>query len=129
MNDNLIPFNERTEDEQREIARKGGVASGKSRRERRAIREALAERLGAKDIDELCDMLIERAKQSDRAFEILRDTLGEKPRDEVGIINIDKSLEEMEAFFAGKENKEKGMRTGDEQAEKLTVNQERSKRS
>lgn len=30
---NLVPFNERTKSEQREITRKGGIASGKSRRE------------------------------------------------------------------------------------------------
>lgn len=42
MNDkNLIPFTERTEKEQREIARKGGVASGKSRRKRKAMRDTL----------------------------------------------------------------------------------------
>ena len=29
--DNLIPMTELTEDEQREMARKGGVASGKAR--------------------------------------------------------------------------------------------------
>ena len=33
--DNLIPMTELTEDEQREMARKGGVASGKARREKR----------------------------------------------------------------------------------------------
>ena len=33
--ENLIPMNELTEDKQREIARKGGIASGKARREKR----------------------------------------------------------------------------------------------
>ena len=37
--DNLKPQNTRTKDEQRKIARKGGVASGKARRERKTIRE------------------------------------------------------------------------------------------
>ena len=100
MNDNLIPFNERTEDERREIARKGGIASGEARRERKAIRETLAERLGAADLEEVCDQLIERAKTSGRDFEILRDTLGEKPRDDIAIHNMDQSLERMEAWFA-----------------------------
>ena len=32
---NLVPFNKRTEAEQKEITRKGGIASGKARREKR----------------------------------------------------------------------------------------------
>ncbi len=39
--DNLIPLNQRTKSEQREIQGKGGRASGKSRRERASIRDAL----------------------------------------------------------------------------------------
>ena len=43
MNDeNLIPFSERTESEQREIAQKGGMASGKARREKADMRKLLA---------------------------------------------------------------------------------------
>lgn len=38
---NLIPFSERTEDEQRKIRQKGGKASGKSRREKRDIKKAM----------------------------------------------------------------------------------------
>lgn len=44
--DNLIPFNERTEDEQRAIATQGGIASGKARRRKKAMRE-WAELIGA----------------------------------------------------------------------------------
>ena len=39
--ENLIPFSERTEDEQREIRQKGGVASGVARRRNKAIQELL----------------------------------------------------------------------------------------
>ena len=38
--EDLIPFNERTEDEQKRIAQMGGVASGVARRRKRALREA-----------------------------------------------------------------------------------------
>ena len=38
--ENLIPFNERTESEQREIAQKGGIASGAARRRKRSMRQA-----------------------------------------------------------------------------------------
>lgn len=37
---NLIPFDERTEDEQRQIAAAGGRASGAARRRKRALKEA-----------------------------------------------------------------------------------------
>lgn len=39
--ENLIPFNKRTEKEQREIARKGGIASGETRRRKKSMREAM----------------------------------------------------------------------------------------
>ena len=39
--ENLIPFDERTESEQREIARKGGIASGASRRAYRSLKQAV----------------------------------------------------------------------------------------
>ena len=39
-NENLIPFNKRTESEQREIRSKGGVASGVVRRRKRTMKDA-----------------------------------------------------------------------------------------
>lgn len=40
MNDeNLVPFSERSEAEAREAGRKGGIASGKTRREQKTMRE------------------------------------------------------------------------------------------
>lgn len=39
--ENLIPFNQRTEKEQREIAKKGGIASGKARRRKATIKKTL----------------------------------------------------------------------------------------
>lgn len=41
MSDNLIPQSARTKAEQREIATKGGIASGKARREKKAMKETL----------------------------------------------------------------------------------------
>ena len=38
---NLIPMNERTKEEQREIARKGGIASGKARQEKATFKKTL----------------------------------------------------------------------------------------
>lgn len=39
--ENLIPLNQRTKDEQREIAKQGGVASGVARKEKKALKEKL----------------------------------------------------------------------------------------
>lgn len=38
---NLIPFSERTEEEQRDIRSKGGKASGKARRKKKFLRDML----------------------------------------------------------------------------------------
>ncbi|MCH3986795.1 MAG: hypothetical protein LKG56_03525 [Lachnospiraceae bacterium] len=43
--ENLKPQSERTKSEQREIAAKGGIASGKSRRRKKAMKERLQEAL------------------------------------------------------------------------------------
>ena len=43
--ENLKPQSERTKSEQREIATKGGIASGKSRRRKKAMKERLQEAL------------------------------------------------------------------------------------
>lgn len=42
---NLISQNRRTKSEQREIAKQGGIASGKARREKKAMRELLEDAL------------------------------------------------------------------------------------
>lgn len=83
-NDNLIPMNKRTEKEQREIAVKGGKESAKVRRERKLLRETLEEALsiktksGNKYID-ITTALIKQAENGNvRAYEVIRDTLGQK---------------------------------------------------
>ena len=40
---NLIPFDERTKNEQREIARQGGIASGIARREKKTVQKILGD--------------------------------------------------------------------------------------
>ena len=40
---NLIPFDERTKSEQREIARQGGIASGIARREKKTVQKILGD--------------------------------------------------------------------------------------
>ena len=48
---NLIPQNKRTKEEQREIARMGGIASGKARREKQKTQQILADLVSIKNKD------------------------------------------------------------------------------
>lgn len=79
--DNLIPQSERTKEEQRKIARQGGIASGKARRERKTLREELLLLLNEGNTQKNITLaLIDKAIKGDtKAFEVLRDTIGEKP--------------------------------------------------
>ena len=83
--ENLKPFNEMTEKEQREIARKGGIASGKARAERKTLKEELLLLLSQGDTQERISLsLIREALGGNvKAFETIRDTVGEKPVDKV----------------------------------------------
>lgn len=90
-------------EEQVKIARKGGIKSGEARREKRLLKDAILERMGAEDWDALVDGLIDRAKGSDKAFEVLRDTIGQKPIDKVAVTNIDQSLGELNEYFSRQE--------------------------
>lgn len=92
-------FHERTASEQREIARKGGVASGQARREQKLIKDRILERMGADDWDEYITGIIERAKDNKVDAEFLRDTIGQKPVDKLAVTNIDKSIEELHGYF------------------------------
>ena len=49
--EDLIPFNKRTEDEQKNIARQGGIASGAARRRKKTYAE-LAEIIGTQKVSE-----------------------------------------------------------------------------
>lgn len=82
---NLIPFDERTEEEQREIRSKGGRASVEARRKRKTLREELLALLSDGDTQARISLsMIARAEAgSERAFEVIRDTIGEKPSDEL----------------------------------------------
>ena len=107
--EDLIPMNERTKEEQKKIATKGGIASGIARRRKRNMKDAidmllsnpcdlkskdgksikqLAKQLGIKeeDVDNQMAMIISMfkvsmsgGKNSVSAATFLRDTVGEKP--------------------------------------------------
>lgn len=101
MNKNLIPMNERTKDEQREIARKGGRESGKVRRRKRTMKDAaqlilqlpvgaeqaaLLQKYGIAESDctNLMLLIVKTVQMAAdgnlKAAEFIRDTLGENPQ-------------------------------------------------
>ena len=78
--ENLIPFDERTESEQREIARKGGIASGASRRAYRSLKQAAKAFFRENDdaAMQLIQALYEEARNGNvKALEKLQDLNGE----------------------------------------------------
>lgn len=104
---NLIPFNKRTESEQREIAQQGGIASGKARRRKRSMKEAadyylslpetdrrrvnalLRDEVDPEDVDNQMSVVMgmaEAAKRGDpRAAGVLLKMLGEEaPQEDPG---------------------------------------------
>ncbi len=108
--ENLIPMNQRTEEEQREIARKGGIASGKARQEKKRMREtidtilkmvlnpgkganieeiqAFAELKGKNLTVEQAMIVqqIQKALKGDlQALTFLRDTSGQKPAEQISM--------------------------------------------
>lgn len=91
---NLIPFNERTESEQRAIATAGGKASGESRRARKTLKEELLLLLSEGDTQQNVSVaLIQKALDGDtKAFEVLRDTIGEKPTEKIMVADVDPSI-------------------------------------
>lgn len=93
--ENLKSLADRTTEEQREIASKGGKASVEARREKKRFKELLELALSLKnektgntnDYDITISMINKAIKGSERAFELIRDTIDEKPVDKVENIN------------------------------------------
>lgn len=93
---NLIPQSKRTKAEQKEIATKGGIASGEARREKKIIKEEILKRMSEKDWEEMMTNMIQRAKGTDKGFEVFRDSIGQKPAQEVNLVS---DAEEFEFKF------------------------------
>lgn len=113
---NLIPFNKRTESEQREIAQQGGIASGKARRRKRSMKEAadyylslpetdrrrvnalLRDEVEPEDVDNQMSVVMgmaEAAKRGDaRAANVLLKMLGEdNPPDDTATDTLERARE------------------------------------
>ena len=94
--ENLKPNTERTPKERSELARKAGKASGKARRQRKEFRELLELALSQPnaenpDVDNwtvATAALLQKAMGGDvRAWEVMRDTLGQKPVEETRVLD------------------------------------------
>ena len=76
-----------TTSEARERGKKGGKKSGEKRRERKALREELLLLLSSGNTQKKVSLaLIDKALSGDvKAFEVIRDTIGEKPEEKQSI--------------------------------------------
>lgn len=82
---NLKPV--RTKKEARERGKKGGIRSGEVRRERKTLKEELLLLLEQNKTQEKISLaLLKKAESGDtKAFEVIRDTIGEKAQDNIKI--------------------------------------------
>ena len=99
--ENLVSLADRTTEEQRAIASAGGKASGEARRKRKTLKEELLLILSDGETQQSVTLaLIEKAMSGDtKAFEVIRDTIGEKPIDKVMIADVEPSvIAEVEAM-------------------------------
>ncbi len=96
--ENLRPI-ELSHDEAVENGRKGGIASGKARKEKKLMKEALEELLAKEYTDKsgitldgttmLMVAAMNKAQKGDmRALEFIRDTVGQKPVERIESVEI-----------------------------------------
>lgn len=94
--ENLIPIASRSPEEQRAIRSAGGKAAQAKRQRRKTLREELVALLSDPDVQErMVVALVREATEGNkagsvaRAWELVRDTLGEKPKDQLEVGNLD----------------------------------------
>lgn len=104
--EDLIPFDQRTEEEQKKIRSKGGKASGEARRRKKLLKELLQIELeNTTEEGELKEVsitkaLIEQAQKGNvKAYGMIRDTLGQAPVQKIQTSEVDpevvKEVEEL----------------------------------
>jgi len=116
--ENLIPFGERTEKEQREIQVKGGIASGEARRAKKTMKEML-DYLLEKEIENkatgekvtcreaMLSAMVKKAIKGDiRACQFVRDTSGETPVTKTELTGKDGSPLIQKVFVSENETRE-----------------------
>ena len=104
---NLKPLNTRSKEEQKKIRSAGGKKSGEVRRARKTLREELLAILSDGDIQAKMSLALvnealngNNAGSVTKAFETVRDTIGEKPVDKVIVADVDQNIiNEVEAML------------------------------
>ena len=111
---NRIPQNKKSPEERSRIARMGQIASTEAKRRKKTFREAMEAILEKEVLDKngnKIDLLtaisakqIEKAGKGDtKAFEVIRDTIGQKPVERVEITEWDTKIPgEIEAYVDGR---------------------------
>ena len=119
--ENLVSFSDRTTEEQRAIASAGGKASGEARRKKKMLRDCIDYLLEREDptaigvdgnpmsgAEQLAYSLFVKAlgetdtAKAAKAFEVLRDTAGQKPVEKVMVADVEASvIAEVEAMVVG----------------------------
>lgn len=94
-------------EEARRNGKKGGVKSAQKRRERKTFKELLKIALemksptGKTNAEEIVASMIRKAQDGDvKAFEAVRDTIGEKPKDEIDVTTQEQIPEGTAALYA-----------------------------
>ena len=102
MNDqNLIPISSRSPRERSEIGRKGAEVTNRIKKEKKTLKqelEALLEIIDKEDgktyQEKISFAMIKKANDGDtKAYEVIRDTIGQKPKESM-TVEIDKNKEE-----------------------------------
>ena len=105
-------------EEARELGRKGGIKSGEVRRARKTLREELEALLTEEITDKngrrmqtqkaiSASMIKQALTGSTKAFELIRDTIGEKPVDKVMLAEVDQAtIDEVEQMIFGNAGKQ-----------------------
>lgn len=94
-----------TAEERTKNARKAGIASGKSRNLQARLKE-WAEKGGYELMLTMAQEEIEAGNV--KMWELVRDTIGEKPTDKVDLTIDDESAREIDEYFASKYNRPAG---------------------
>ena len=125
---NLVSLADRTTEEKREIAQKGGKASGEARRNKKLLRDCIDYLLEREDktvqhedgtpmsgAEQLAyNLFVKALAETDtakaaKAFEVLRDTAGQKPVDKVQMenkVDVAASADRIRALFGELKNDE-----------------------
>ncbi len=109
--ENLSPCNTVSKEEARRRGRLGAKAAAETRRKRKTLREELLALLSdGKTQEKMSLALLNEALNGNnagsvtKAFEVVRDTIGEKPVDKVVVAEVDQSIiDEVERMMADDE--------------------------